>query len=326
MQPRLKDIARTLGVSTATVSNALTGKGRVSKPVADRVLAEAMRQGYRPGGPGRALRTGHSGVIGLVLPDLANPLFPRMAQALERAAGAAGYGILIADSHGDSAAQADAIRRLRARGADGLIVVPRRGTDLGDVIGPLVVIDTPSTPGNTVSADHHGGGALVAGHLAGLGHERVLFVGESAASTVQRARMAGMASVTAPHFVVWLEKTGPTPAVAAARNGTTAIAATSDLVALKVLTALQAAGLSVPRDVSLTGFDDLVFSAALHPALTTVVADQSAIATHAIATLAALIDGGDPPAPAAIPMQLVTRASTAQPKPTQQESEQCRNA
>lgn len=324
MQPKLKDIASILGVSTATVSNALAGKGRVSRSVANRVMAEALRQGYRPGGPGRALRTGRSGVIGLVLPDIANPLFPRMAQALERAAGAAGYGILIGDSHGDAAAQIDAVQRLLARGADGLVIVPVRGAARFTVPSPVVVIDMPSTPGNTVSADHRGGGALVARHLAQLGHRRMLYVGASRSSTVQQDRIGGMTGA-APGPVLWLEEGGIAAVVAAVATGATAVAATSDLVALQVLTGLQKAGLSVPGDVSLTGFDDLVFSAALHPALTTVVADQAAIASRAMSTLATLIDGDPPPPSAAEPMWLVPRASTAHPKINQQEWKTCTN-
>lgn len=275
-----------------------------------------------PGGPGRALRTGRSGVIGLVLPDLANPLFPRMAQALDRAAGAAGYGILIGDSHGDASAQSEAVLRLLARGADGLVIVPVRGAARDAARAPVVIIDTPSTPGNTVSADHRAGGELVARHLADQGHRKVLYVAEAQSSTVQRDRIAGMQD-GGPGDVLWLEDGGLATALGAVRAGATAIAATSDLVALQVLTELQKAGLSVPQDVSLTGFDDLVFSAALHPALTTVVADQAAIARHAVDTLAALIDGAEPPPPAAVPMRLVQRASTARPKINQQEWNTC---
>ncbi len=335
MKPKMKDIANALGVSTATVSNVLSGKGRVSKPVAEKVLAEAMRKGYLPGGPGRALRTGRSGVLGLVLPDLAHPLFPRMAQALQDAAEAAGYGILIADSRGDSAAQAEAIRRLRLRGADGLILVPRRGTEIGATPGPVVVIDRPAAPANTVSADHKGGGALIARHLLVQGHHRLIFAGESRSSNVQGDRIAGMFEAlpeAATAQEVWLEETTLNAIVAEVRAGVTAIATTSDTLALRVLTALQSAGLSVPGDVSLTGFDDLVFSAALNPPLTTVTADQAAIARHAIAALIALIHDGRHLPRAVEPMRIVARASTAAPRlstriqPTQQENDPCRPA
>ncbi|WP_108258058.1 LacI family DNA-binding transcriptional regulator [Mangrovicoccus ximenensis] len=94
----IKQIAQDIGVSAATVSNALTGKGRVSKDLAGRIRARADELGYRPSSAARALKTGQSGIIGLVMPDLTNPLFPRIAQGLSIAAEARGLGILIADS------------------------------------------------------------------------------------------------------------------------------------------------------------------------------------------------------------------------------------
>lgn len=96
--PNLSRIATSLGVSVATVSNALSGKGRVSGQLVERIREHAAELGYVPSQAGRALRTGRSGVLGLVLPDIANPLFPKIAQAIEFAASAAGYGVLIADS------------------------------------------------------------------------------------------------------------------------------------------------------------------------------------------------------------------------------------
>ena len=313
MQPTIKDIARSLRVSVATVSNALAGKGRVSAPMAERVRAEALRQGYRPRIAGRALRTGRSGVIGLVLPDLANPLFPCMAQALQHAAEKAGLGMLIADSHGNSAAQGQAIERLVDRGADGVILIPRRGTAIPAPGVPLAVIDTPATAGNAVGADHRGGGLLVMQHLLGLGHRRFVFVGESAQSSVQLDRIAAMNAAcppTAQAQTLWLDSTEIGAVLQQVRAGATAICATSDLVALPIISALHAAGLRIPADVSITGFDNLAFSNMVHPSLTSVAADTGKIAAHAVATLGALIGNATPPAPAVVPMHLIQRNST----------------
>ena len=122
--PNLSRIATSLGVSVATVSNALSGKGRVSGQLIERIREHAAELGYVPSQAGRALRTGRSGVLGLVLPDIANPLFPKIAQAIEFAASAAGYGVLIADSRGDIATQTEAIDRLVERGVDGMPSTP----------------------------------------------------------------------------------------------------------------------------------------------------------------------------------------------------------
>jgi len=293
--PNMTQIAKVVGVSSATVSNALSGKGRVSPKLVEKIRATAAELGYVPSNAGRALRTGRSNVLGLVLPDISNPLFPQIAQAMEVAASNAGYGVLIADSRGDVTTQTQAIARLIERGVDGLVVIPRRGTRIGSVACPVAMVDTPSTPGNTVSADHWEGGQQVIRHLKELGHHNFLFVGHDPASNVQNDRIGGMKSVLAPgdkHQTIWIESLlAGTPDQTSlglldhVKNGVTAIAAVSDLHALRVLTELQTAGIKVPEQVSVTGFDDLVFSPVVTPALTTVHMNMTRIAEIAIAAL-----------------------------------------
>ena len=315
----LQTIAEEFGVSSATVSNALSGKGRVSAELARRIRARAAEAGYAPSPPARALRTGRTGVIGLVLADLSNPLFPRYARAVDAAAEAAGYGVLIADSHGDVGAQTAALQRLVRRGADGIVVVPRRGTRVLELDVPLAVIDAPSTPGNTICADHRGGGAALAARLLALGHRSLALIGANRDSNVQRERIGGMAGAVAAAGArarrIWLED-GPAPDFAAlAREGVTAFLATSDLHALTVLTALQRAGLAVPAQASVAGFDDLAFSAAVSPSLTTMAQDVDAVAAGALAALSARIAGRAAPPETAVPMTLIDRESTG-PAPT----------
>ncbi|MBX4907849.1 MULTISPECIES: LacI family DNA-binding transcriptional regulator [Rhizobium] len=294
--PNLSRIATSLGVSIATVSNALSGKGRVSGPLVERIREHAAELGYVPSQAGRALRTGRSGVLGLVLPDIANPLFPKIAQAIEFAASIAGYGVLIADSRGDAAAQTEAIDRLVERGVDGLIIVPRRATRISSAACPVALIDTPSTPGNTVSADHWQGGREIALHLADLGHQRILIIGNNQESSVQNDRAdgiragmhAGMHAETL--WIGKVEQDGgsgcPLGLAEKVREGFTAFAALSDLQALRALTELQQAGISVPGDVSVTGFDDLIWSPVVTPSLTTVRMDMDRIAGIAVSALA----------------------------------------
>src|ERR1700712_911499 len=121
--PNLSRIAATLGVSVASVSNALSGKGRVSAELGDRIRATAAELGYVPSQAGRAVGPGGRAVLGVGLPDISQPLFPQIAQAMEYAASAAGYGVLIADSRGSVAQQTEAIGRLIERGVDGMIIV-----------------------------------------------------------------------------------------------------------------------------------------------------------------------------------------------------------
>jgi len=323
-------IAAALGVSAATVSNALSGKGRVSPELIERIRAKAAELGYVPSLTARALRTGRTGVLGLVLPDIANPLFPQIAQAIENAASNAGYGVLIADSRGDIATQTAAINRLLERGVDGMVIVPRRGTRIADVGCPVAVIDTPSTPGNTVAADHWSGGSLMGRHLAEFGHRKVLLIGGNPSSNVQNDRIGGLKAglgQDAECEVLWIEKVEavlgagcPLGLAEKAAEGFTAFAALSDLSALRALTELQRAGISVPEMVSVTGFDDLIWSPVVTPALTTVRMDMATIADLAIAALIRVIepDGEADNVSAGrvvsetdrVPMQLIVRQST----------------
>ncbi|WP_430513669.1 LacI family DNA-binding transcriptional regulator [Pannonibacter phragmitetus] len=317
------------------MSNALSGKGRVSTELAERIRAKAAELGYMPSQAGRALRTGRSQVLGLVLPDIANPLFPQIAQAIEHAAAAAGYGVLIADSRGDAAMQTQAISRLQDRGVDGIVIVPRRGTRIISTGSPVAVIDSPSTPGNTVSADHWQGGALAGAHLSALGHRDVVIIGTNPASNVQNDRMGGIRAALGKACrveVLWIEPhealhgTGASLGLAArVAEGFTAFAALSDLQALRALTELQQAGLRVPQDASLTGFDDLIWSSAITPAITSVRMDMPAIAEEAIQALLRLIESQDtgtaPRDPGiarasrpSVPMSLVVR-QTCGPSP-----------
>jgi len=314
MQTTLQDIARHLGVSAATVSNALNGRGRVSAALSARIHETATALEYRPSLQARALRTGRSGVIGLVLPDISNPLFPAIAQAVEAQAAAQGLGVLIADSMGDSDAQAQALRRMMRQGADGIIVVPRRGTRVAAMNLPLALIDTASTPGNTVSADHRGGGALAVAHLAALGHRQLLLIGESRASSVQNDRISGMTAALTPDMradTLWLED----GVGALAETHATALIATSDLHALTALTTLQRAGRRVPHDISIIGFDDHAFGRAIAPALTTVAQDTATIARAAVASLVAQLNGEPTPPQIIVPMTLIHRESTAPCQP-----------
>ena len=297
--PNLSRIATALGVSVATVSNALSGKGRVSEQLAEKIREHAAELGYIPSQAGRALRTGRSGVLGLVLPDIANPLFPKIAQAIEFAAKSADYGVLIADSRGDVTAQTEAINRLIERGVDGMVVVPRRATRISASSCPVAVIDTASTPGNTVAADHWQGGQQIAAHLASLGHKRVLIIGNNPESNVQNDRAGGIRSgLTAgmSSETLWIEKLEQTSGSGCrlglankAAEGFTAFAALSDLQALRALTELQQDGINVPTDVSVTGFDDLIWSPVVTPALTTARMDMDRIAEIAISALLKVI-------------------------------------
>jgi len=320
----IKNIAMDMGVSSATVSNALSGKGRVSEGLAARIQARAAELGFQPSMAARTLKTGRSGILGLVMPDISNPLFPMLAQSLESAATAAGYGVLIADSRGSVADQAAAIQRLQHRGVDGLVVIPHRGTrpQVRDL--PTAIIHTPTDPANTVSSDHNMGGMLAAKALIELGHRRFLLIGDDQSSEVQKDRIKGMTDAikgVGTYDVVW-KKTGFPDIADHVARGVTAVMTTSDLLALRALGDAHQQGLNVPDDVSVMGFDDLPFATAVRPMLSSVVQDTAQIAQISIEILKAEIENGPPkPTGIAVPMQLVLRGSTAKPSNPSKETQ-----
>lgn len=316
--PSMLDLARRLGVSRATVSNALRGKGRLSPELAGRIRALAGELHYIPAHAGRALRTGRSATIGLIVPDFGQPLFPIFAQAIERAAKRRGFAVLVGDSLGTAEGQAAEIDNLIGRGIDALVIIPTRGTtvEAGTQPVPVAVIDSAATRGNTASSDHRDGGRQVARHLADLGHRDILLLAGPKDSKVAQERTAGMIEVfTAAGIAPQLRhsttsfEAGAEIGTAADPAGFTACAAAYDALAIGFVTALAARGVRVPQDISVTGFDDLVWARIVSPPLTTVRQDLAAIADHALA-----VATGERQGSRLFPVDLVLRASTAKPR------------
>lgn len=275
----------------------------------------------------------------MVLPDIGNPLYPEIAQEIERVATAAGYGVLIANSRDDIAAQDTAIFQLIERGVDGIVIVPRRGTKVPETTCPIAIIDTPTTPRNTVSADHFEGGAQIARHLTALGHQKILLIGDDPSSNVQNARINGMRSELSDAQTVetiWIVEIEAKRGKGCALDlenwrarGFSAFACVSDPHALRALTEFQSAGVAIPAEVSVTGFDNLQWSSFISPPLTTVKMNMPDVATLALDALVEAIQSrdvsDDTPSPpvtarkAAVPMELVIRRSSG-PAPKEEPS------
>lgn len=314
----MKAIADTLGVSRVTVSNALSGTGRVSAEMAERVRATARAMQYVPSQAGRSLRTGRSTLIALVIPDFARPIFCEFVQAFARAARNSGMGLLVGEAMGNEATQAEVIRDFVARGVDGLIVLPLRGggSDFSQIPLPVVVVDSAANPSNITSSDHRDGGRQAARLLADLGHRRVQVMLSAQRSFVSDARGAGMAEMFAARGVR-TRIDHIVPDFDAARDfaatwqpgDITAVCAAYDAVAVGIIAGLSGRGIRVPQDMSVTGFDDVIWARIVSPPLTTVRQDVHAIAAHALDVVT-----GQAHAPRLFPVSLVVRDSTAPPR------------
>ncbi len=315
----IADIARATGVSTATVSNALSGRGRVSSKKAEEINAAVARMGYVPQHAARALRKGKTSIIGLVVPNITNPIFTAMAQAIDECLHECGYGVLLADSKNRRKGQNEALRNLTARGADALILIPRHDTEIIKTGIPIVVIDVPEKFNNAIGSDHIEGGRLIADHLANLGHRNILIMAGPSNSNVAKARLAGMVEVfdrvADLQYKILHSAYGPDvvdeilPSIESGKY--TAVAAVSDTLAVGALRYFNRKRIKVPDEISVSGFDDTIWTELSTPTITTIHQDVQEIARRATAIATDATGAtGDVATDFTVPVNLVIRNST----------------
>jgi LacI family transcriptional regulator len=328
---RLIDVARDAGVSPATVSRAISQPDLLAEDTYSRVRASAAKLGYQPDAAARALASGRSRTIGAVMPTLDNAIFSRALQAMQAVFAASGYHLLVASHNYSAAAEADAIRMLLGRSVDGLILVgAERAPEAEAAINAAripVVLTWRASPGcAAVTVDNERAGRLAAQHLVELGHRRIgMVTGLHTFNDRQRARLEGARAYLASvglDLPDWFTVQQPTT-LAGGRTGCatllaladppTAIIGGIDLIAVGCLIEAQSRGLTVPRDMSVVGIDDLDMSAHVSPPLTTVHVPTGRIGTETATTLLGLIQSGDVPAVRELPVDLVVRRSSAAP-------------
>ncbi|MGO1052578.1 LacI family DNA-binding transcriptional regulator [Crossiella sp. CA198] len=322
----IRDVARQAQVSVATVSRALSSPNLVREETRERVLSAAAELGYQPNRAARGLITGRTGNLGIVVPDLDNPFFTGVLKAVQAAAVQADYSVFVADSDEDPVVEEKLVRTM-AQQVDGLIVCSPGLSDapLLEVAAKssLVLLNRmlPEVPAALMNAAN-GIEQLVA-HLAELGHRRIAFLSGPDTSWSNTQRRTGLRAA-APKHGLTVTELGPYPpryegGVAAAEDvlgrGYTAVIAYNDVMALGVLARLREEGVRVPEDMSLTGFDDLVFAGLCDPAMTTVampVREAGRLAVELL--LAGPGEDGAPVRQEWLDTKLVVRATTAPPR------------
>jgi LacI family transcriptional regulator len=328
----LKDVAKLAGVHTATASRALNERtaSMVSEETVERVRQAADSLGYRVNLMARSLKTRRSHTIGMLVPDITNPLFPGMVRGAEDALHEAGYALVLADTDNDPEEERRHRDVMLERQVDGLLMATARRRDLAidELIEseiPFVLVNRTVDRGrvSAVIPDDHAGMALAVDHLYDLGHRMIAHVAGPSTTSSGARRSAGFLSAMsafglepgpvaeAAGFTIeaGLAAAGP---IFEAPLRPTAIVAANDLVAIGVLDAAAGLGLSCPADFSLVGFNDMSFIDRLTPPLTTVRIDQYALGLRAGRLLLALIE--DPAASRETVMiapELVVRGSTA---------------
>ena len=279
----IADVAKHAGVSHATVSRVMNGNFSVAVDIAERVRLAAAELKYQPNSVGRSLALGKTDTIGVVVPDLANPTFQAMLRGVSRAAAGDGYRVLIADSSEVSSEEAILAAEARRR-CDGVILCAPRMPDadlqdMASALHPLVLINRSTEIENTpcLSADYGQGIQDLAALLVAQGHRRLVFLAGPERSASNRLRVQGLERFMAQNPAVELQTLpggvsfaeGHESAGAIVSSGATGVLAFNDLVAMGLLSGLHERGISVPGQMSVTGFDDIPFARYTTPTLTT---------------------------------------------------------
>jgi len=328
------ELAKALNVTPATVSKALHGTGRMKAETRERIMAYAREVNYQPSAVAANLRQSRTHTIGVIVPFIGNGVFSAIVSQAERAAAERDYNIILITTGAELEREQNAVGMLLRRRVEGVIAVPygsrrdltcphfARLTENGI---PVVMAeqDMPGSEFPKVLIDNRDGARQLTSHLLEAGHRRIMLAvhstepwnrtgGERVAGYRDAYRKAGL---EAPEeLIITRERLFKSDLVKRIRREKiTAIFAICDALAIDLIAALSAAGLNVPEDVSVAGFDNLDYTASYLPALTTVNQPMEALGERAAAQLFAMIEAGKPDMfngqTASLPCQLVVRRS-----------------
>jgi DNA-binding LacI/PurR family transcriptional regulator len=334
----IRTIARAANVSVATVSRAMNHVATVNPKMAKRVWEVIDELGYFPNTQARALVSGRSRLLGLIVSEITNPFFPELIQGFEDLAVESGYEILVSSTNHDPKRMSHCIRRMLERKVDGVAVMTFGIEEpLLDQLAkrkvPLVFIDVgPKRPGISVlKVDYHHGIRQGVQHLAALGHRNISFISGPVRLHSAQSRVAAFTRslqecgmTMEPSRIVEGNHTmeggiAAMETILAAKVRPTAVMCSNDMTAIGVLHKLYRAGLRVPDDFSVIGFDDIHIAEVTIPPLTTVQMSRFELARAAVTALRAQVEGTEDSSQTReinIETNLIVRESTGFPRGT----------
>ena len=332
MAVTIHDIARRLGVAPSTVSRALTGKGRISPATRDRILRVARELGYQPNMNARGLATNCTGTVGVVIHERHRPVersfYGVILEVIEAEMNQRGYHVIFSCLR-----DGNLPRCVRERRVDGLVFL---GTDFSEELVrpvrgqvPVVLVDNHIPGVDSVVGDNVGGARMATAHLLDHGHRRVAFVVETLADPSFRARFEGYCQVldeqregVDERVVVEGGRRRDCDRIAMRKFLTrnplpTAVVAANDYIAVGAVVALAKAGIKVPQEVAVVGFDDGDLATVVQPPLTTVHVPRASMGEVAANRLLKLLqDQTVPPVLTVLPTTLTVRESCGCRGPT----------
>jgi DNA-binding LacI/PurR family transcriptional regulator len=329
---RLEDVARLAGVSPTTVSRALRNDPRISEGTRAEVRYAARKLGYIPDARASSLRGRATSTVGLLLPDVADPMHGQVAMAVEQAAATQGYTVLLANGLSDPARERRALEVFTAQRVDGIVLAgsmlsPQETLGLVNP-SPVVFIEGENIslagykhdlPVGSIRVDDVCGIEAVVAHLRECGYRRIAYVnGPDVASNVTRRdgalrilAAAGLTGALFPH-PGGVESLGAQNAVVAGVTAERpeALICYDDVIALGMMDALRDSGLRTPDDIAIVGFDDIPFAGISNPRLTTVAQPSEEVGRRAFAMLLVGIKTGELPPSIVLPVRLIVRESS----------------
>ena len=328
----IKEVAREAGVSTATVSHVINNTRYVSDEVRARVMTAIEQCRYYPNAHARSLASGKSKIIGLVISDIVNPFFPELVKSIEAAAFERGYDIMLSNTNYDTERTSHYVRRFIERKIAGVAVMTSEmDKKLVDELAhrevPVVFLDVgePGLHMNNLRVDYDEGIEQAILHLVALGHRRIAYISGNPNLRSSQRRLDAFRKTMqqlfqdAPELVFYGnfkieggQRAANEILATQAQDLPTAVVCANDLTAIGAIREFESAGLNVPRDVSVVGFDNIAFAALTKPALTTVNLPLGELGRRAIEVLIRSIEDSEQQGiEIRIPTDLVIRQSTA---------------
>jgi LacI family transcriptional regulator len=334
--PTLGDVARAAQVHPGTASRALNEETRskVAPDTVKRVVAAADRLGYKPNVVARGLRRQRSQTVGVLIPDLTNPLFPPIVRGIEESLAPRGFTAFIANTDSDESKERRAFEAFRARQVDGFIFAHARRDpgliqDAADLGIPSVLVNrrTDKALFPWVMQDDDSGVAQIVEHLVALGHTRIAHIAGPQNNSAGFARVLAFRRYVVEHGLSEMECPVVNSDAFDTRSGgvgarqilhhfprVTAIFCSNDMIAVGALGALREAGLHCPQDMSIIGFNDMPLAKDLAPSLTTVNVPTQQMGEIAATQLLDEIAGVDGDKSVLLPVHLVVRESSTAPR------------
>lgn len=283
----LRDIAEVAGVSAQTVSCVVNDNGSISEPIREKIRKIAADLGYLPNLSAKAMRTGRSQTIGLVISDIRVPFFPEFAYEVQRAALKHRYSVLIVDTGDSSGQMRERIATLKAMSVEGVITTESVPA-LFDLRLPTVMVGSPRRGLDSITSDDAAGGAMLADHLLSRGHRRIALVTSPRIDCIPERREALLQRLSGRAKVIWEIVTPASEVITQEIRerfravDVSAVVCSHDLIAIGLLRALWEMGVSVPNDVSVVGYDDVQWAAVVSPGLTTIRQPFAELAERAV--------------------------------------------